>query len=141
MGRSVDYLSNAAIVAYCSPEFMEDGQDESSGYFDWDEFKEDLISQLQQAFPSLEEVDNRWCGRETSIILENGLVEIGLSEYCGLVSVSIRPNLALDPPPYDLANRWINRIKPKFLGIVKIYNGLTSIGRFSNGEQVFETMK
>jgi len=144
MGRSVDYLSNASLVAYCNPSFMEDtedGSEEPSGYFDWQEFRDDIEGQLKEAFPSLSDVKNRWCGRETRIILENNLVEIGISEYCGLVSISILPNNSLDLIPYDLANYWINRIKSRLLSIVKVYNGINRVGTFSNGEGVYENMK
>ena len=39
--------------------------------------------------PSLYEADG-WAGREDRILLQNGHVEIGVSEYCGLAAIWMR---------------------------------------------------
>lgn len=140
MGRSVSYLNHATIVTYCSPEFVDfdKPEEEQIGYFDWDEFRDDLENQLIEAFPSLSSC-KRWEGREDRIFLENNLVEIGIAEYCGLVSVSIRP---LQSDGYyssqGIAENWVNRISKRFKEIVNAYNGLTLIGRASNGEAFYQ---
>ena len=131
MGRSVDYLTYAKYITYKDvSEFDEE--------FDWDYFEQDLIERLQLQFPSLED-DEKWDGGETKIILSNSFVEIGISEYCGLASISVRIN---DGSVYDydynlegLAERFI-----VFVGefIVKNFGDLQRIGGFSDGTSVYE---
>lgn len=131
MSRSVDYLRNASLVAYLSAHELQDE-------LDWEMFVEDIKEQIKSFAPSFTECDS-WDGNETHIILENELAEIGIAEYCGLVSVSIRPKESEGYyDEYDktgLAENFIERIKPKF---EKLGN-LTKVGTFSNGEAIFET--
>lgn len=130
MSRSVDYLTSAEQVIYLSGHDLTDE-------FDWYTFKGDLVSNLQADFKSLTECD-RWDSNEVHIFLENELAEIGLAEYNGLVSLSIR---AKDFEPwYDgdksgLAQRWLEQIAPKFAK----YGDLVKQGTFSNGEAIFIT--
>ena len=129
MSRSVDYLTGAEAVAYIDAGELEDE-------LDWDMFKEDIEQQLISMFPSLDTCD-RWDGRETHIFLENDHAEIGISEYCGLVSVSVRAKDDNEGYGYDrtgLAQKWVERVKDKFLTI----GTLNRVGTFSNGEAVFE---
>ena len=134
MGRSVDYLSNATKVWYCNPTPMEFHED-------WEDFMDNLIESLTYAFPSLHEPSrDRWDGRETKIILENANVEFGLSEYCGLVSLSVRPREDMDTWTPALAERWINQVTHKITEVIKAYNGLKRVGGFSNGESIYQKL-
>jgi hypothetical protein len=135
MGRSVDYLSRSQKVVYIPFEVENEFDSEFDSEFEWDCFYEDLINILCEKYPSLYTVKNKWDGRETRIILENDLCQIGLSEYCGLVSVSIRVNEYYEY--YNIAESWINRINfEKVLN--EKFNALHKIGTFSNGESIYE---
>ena len=158
MGRSVDYLSNANGVTYFdvssmgmqypynseTDEYDEEGEleyDEFMGREDWDTFVSEIQSTLIKKYPSLETVKNRWDGRETSIILENTFCEIGISEYCGLASLSIRQkddNYYLNE---DLAAHWVDQVWDNMVKILRkefsYYTNLYKQGTFSNGEGVY----
>jgi len=134
MGRSVNYLSNADLVLYFDGSFLENE-------FDWEDFKSNLIYKIKKKLKSYNECD-KWDGNETRIFLENELAEIGLSEYCGLCSLSVR----VRDDDYDeyfkegIAKRHIKQIEKSLVKClentgVEILNRL---GTFSNGCGVFE---
>jgi len=147
MGRSVDYLTNALFVAYIDTDDIGWNVDEETGERSYDEwiageqwkmFKEGLIENLQDIAPSLQEPSKkRWDVRETLIILENSHCEIGISEYCGLTSLSIR--IIEDDYHFDgLAEQWIKSVWPKMKAMIdKNYSSLNRVGTFSNGEGVY----
>lgn len=124
MSRSVSYLNNATAVAYIDASDIEDNQE-------WAWFSNDLAGRLKDLFPSLENT-SRWDDHETEIVLENRHCEIAFSEYCGLVSVSLRPLYNDDTD--GLANHWCDQVKDKFLTI----GDLVKIGTFSNGESIYK---
>lgn len=130
MGRSVDYLSNASKVFYV-PFEVEEGEEG----FAWDDFFDNIRYGLKAKFRSLEKCE-RWDGRETRIFLENNLAEVGISEYCGLASISIRPKEGAE----NIGENWINKIATSFEQVIKDNCGETyrKVGSFSNGEGVFE---
>jgi hypothetical protein len=150
MGRSVDYLNRATNVAYFQwPTLFiyneETGIDEETneyeeGYIVTENIQEGIISE----FPEYE-YSKKWDGRETSIILTGYCTEIGLSEYCGLATLSIRiDENELDysnydqneyQAQYDKIEAWINENWAK---ISAGYNEYNKIGTFSNGESVYE---
>ena len=139
MGRSVNYLNNAQRILYLS--FMENEEDEDLAQMYWGDFEEEVKSCFSSC-PSLENpYSERWDNNETKIILENNLAEVGISEYCGLVSVSIQ---ARTEENESLAINWIYKTWP---GICKSFKDhfqgsmLTRLGTFSNGEGVFEVAK
>lgn len=100
----------------------------------WDIFQEDIIEQLRGMFPSLQEpTENKWYDREGLTILENNLVQIVISEYCGLVSLSFVPYC--EEEQEGLANHWISSIWEK---VCKHIGNLRHVGTFSNGEAIFE---
>lgn len=133
MSRSVNYLDGADQVIYLSAHEVEDE-------FDWDLFQENIVEGLKAEFPSLEDADG-WDNRETRIVLENRLAEIGISEYCGLVSVSIRAkyqdgnDYAEEASLAPLAAAWVSRIGDRF----GKFGDLRKVGTFSNGEAIFES--
>lgn len=128
MGRSVSYLSRAQEIAYTHI----DTEDE----FEFEDLVENLKYELKGKYKSLSICENEWEDNETKIILDSTLVQIGVSEYCGLVSISIRPK---DNEHYHLGERWINQnwsnIRSCIGGYCELLNRL---GTFSNGEGVFQ---
>jgi hypothetical protein len=138
MGRSVSYANGSEVVIYAHVEEVyddEDNYDEFGTQFAWDCAIENLVDYSTEAFPSLNTCDE-WLGREDHAILENKLVYVGVSEYCGLVSVWVVPK---DNEYYALGVASANNMKAKLEQIVQNAFGvrLNQIGRFSNGEAVF----
>jgi len=121
MGRSVSVPPAAELVAYKTYE----GEHE----IEWDLLVEDVQEYFKAKYPSLEN-SGEWLGREDRAILENRLVYIGISEYCGLVSVWAVPKEEYA----DLAARFVKQIAPYFQKIGE----LRKIGTASNGEAFFE---
>lgn len=160
MGRSVDYLSRAANVTFLdvssmgmqypynpdTEEYDEDGEleyDEFMGREDWDNLIGEIQAEFASKYPSLN-TSKEWDGRETRIILENTFCEIGISEYCGLASLSIRVNDNLDnygDNKTQLAENWIDQVWDGMLKILDTnfghYTRLNKQGSFSNGEGVY----
>jgi hypothetical protein len=97
--------------------------------FGYDDLVEYVRSYFESKYPSLERI-SEWLDREDRAILENRLVYIGVSEYCGLVSVWVVPKE--DYP--DLTAKFIKTITPYFEKVGE----LRKVGTFSNGEAVFE---
>lgn len=138
MGRSVNYLSRAAHVAYFDVSYMEDS-------YEWDDFKDNITSALTDKYPSLSEETRKWDNNETQIILENTHCEIGLSEYCGLASLSIRVYESdYNWDKLGLAAQWIDKVWPNMLSLLRANVGadqLSRIGTFSNGESIYQKCK
>lgn len=135
MGRSVDYLNNALRVAYVS---YEDTYEDEDGEVVVDEMAfDDLFSDIEWSlvttFPSLNVVRDEWDGRETRIFIRNRLVEFGVSEYCGLVSISVR---VYDEELSGLATNWVDKNWSKIETLVGA--NLRKVGSFSNGEGVYQ---
>jgi len=146
MGRSVNYLDNAEVVLYFP---FEGGEDENGQYdefcasLEWDDTVKNLQAEIIAKLPSYRECD-KWDNRETKIILENNLCHIGISEYCGLVSLSVAPK----NNDYDIWHeqfairhaRQIEKTLAKVLDDLSLKR-LNRIGTFSNGEGVFKLAK
>ena len=112
------------------------------GHDDWDWGTDDMTYQFKEKFPSLYTCSRYEHSDETSIILENSFIEIGVSEYCGLASISMRilPDIenayyAEDRRLLGLATTFANRVAT-WMG--QNIGDLRSVGRFSNGEHVLE---
>ena len=140
MGRSVDYLSNATRVAYMSYEstYTDEDGNECEDEFAFDDLYGNTVCTLKAKYPSLEIVENEYDGNETKIVLESKLVEFGISEYCGLVSLSARPNERYEEYR-GLAEAWINKnwdaIESK---LSEFSDVLHKQGTMSNGCGVFK---
>lgn len=140
MGRSVSYLSNAVCVNYFPwPEYdVTDENDEVTGkqYEDADFVIEDIQNHFIEADSGLSRAD-RWDGREDHIILEGNGVEIALSEYCGLATLSVRVEESDHSDDDTTAEglRWINEHWDK---VSAPWNQWKRIGGFSNGESIYE---
>lgn len=131
MGRSVSTHQHSVATVYLHPEF-EGGDD-----YAFQDFIDDLKDNvLCPKYPSLCACD-RWSGREDHVVLENSQVEISISEYCGLVAVCLAP---LDPGnAFQLAvAERMSKSFHKTLHRMFKSCALESIGRMSNGEQVFQ---
>lgn len=149
MGRSVDYLNNAERVNYFEWPTLSIYDDETDRDIQTDELEdaqyviEDIQEYIRSIFPGFDRC-SRWDGRETHIILEGYGLEIGLSEYCGLASLSVRVDQSvLDycdtdeeaDAEYQKCIAWLN---DNWDEATKYWNRLKKIGTFSNGEGVFE---
>lgn len=151
MGRSVNYLNKAEKVNYFEWPTLSVYDEETDRDIETDEPEEStyVIEDIQETIKSnFPDFDNcsRWDGRETHIILEGYGVEIGLSEYCGLASLSVRVNED-ELECYDLddneayetdRNKVLNWINENWDEASKYWNRLKKIGTFSNGEGVYE---
>jgi hypothetical protein len=122
MGRSVSYASGSIAIAYQYNE-----QDH-----DFEYTIEDIREYAKSLWPSFSNCD-KWLDREDHAMLENKHAYIGISEYCGLISVWLVPK-----NNDNLSSNFCYLIKNKF---VKSFSTLNKIGRFSNGESVFEGVK
>lgn len=147
-----DYTGSEDDSGFCNSngckevamEFTENTEyDQDRGREEWDDFKTNIVEALQAKYPSLEKASG-WDG-ETSIILENTFCEIGIAEYCGCASLSIRPKESdgySDDNVISLAGAWTEKA---WTGMLKAIdkempwaNRLRKLGTFSNGESVFE---
>jgi len=132
MGRSVNYLKNAEFKHYISTENIQDS-------WEWEDFKSDIVSIIKEKYKSFSECDE-WEGNETKIILENNLAIVGISEYCGLTSISIAPKefRYYEKDNTALAIKWINSISDNLEKLLdKNFDCYRKIGTFSNGESVY----
>lgn len=121
---------------------------EPDAKFEWECFTDNIEEILKQRIPSIDILDrkhSRWDGRETRIFAENKLAEFGISEYCGLVSISVRVIEDDYSWKYEaLAKRWIEKVWPGIQdAIAEAFptSALRRIGGFSNGEGVYELVK
>ena len=132
MGRSVDYLKRAQHVAYFDWPCWEDEYGEE--YCEYaHEVIQDIRNVIMERFPEFY-VEDKWDGRETHIILSGYGTEIGLSEYYGLATLSIRVEDDTDDD-VDKVEKWIDENWPS---ISEYYDKYRKVGTFSNGEGVFE---
>lgn len=149
MGRSVDYLNNAERVNYFQwPTLWVYDEDtdtdvETDEYWDAEDIISDIRETITSNYPGFDPC-SRWDGRETHIILEGYGLEIGLSEYCGLATLSVRVDQSvLDycdteeeaDAEYQKCLAWINE---NWDEAAKHWNQYAKIGSFSNGEGVYE---
>lgn len=134
MGRSVSYLRGARRIAYFEwPTWeTEDGGTEYEDHvFVVDDIRENIKAELPEYGN-----EQKWDGRETSIILSGYGTEIGLSEYCGLTSLSVRVNTEeVEGEEIEKVEKWIDDNWDK---ISRFYDEYAKVGSFSNGESVFE---
>lgn len=140
MGRSVSYASGSEVVLYS---YFETTDDEYIDQVNFDDCVENLEWSLMKAFPSLYE-SGKWIGREDRALVENDLVYIGLSEYCGVVSVWVKPKDD-DYRSYvrSFGSRFAHQIENKLKEIVNFAFGvqLLKTGTFSNGESIYCRVK
>ena len=154
MGRSVMTLGGTAIVAYTEFEpshycEVHDGFectdiecDESCDH--GDDYQDCVLDYYQERvtelWPSFQPADD-WVGDELHVIAENAHSIVAVSEYCGLVSISLgakydrRSYTADDSEIGGLGEHWRKQIAAKFLSTFGEY---AKLGTMSNGEGVFQ---
>jgi len=149
MGRSVSYLNNADLVLYFNGDFLsgldEDGEyNEGLAQINWEDFYSNLKYEIKKRFISYDDCD-KWDNNETNIFLENELAEIGLSEYCGLCSLSVRAKDDEFYNSYEKVKEGIakHHVKQIEKSLVKCLENvgvevLNRLGTMSNGIGVFE---
>lgn len=134
MGRSVDYLRHAEYVMYFTPDMSDDAEPE-----DWAWFIESLSAFIRARLKSYRPCE-KWDGNETRILLINDLCEIGVSEYCGMASFSIRVH---EYAEYDamagLARQHAKQVRGSLEKAIQEAGGVlyNKQGTFSNGESVY----
>lgn len=114
MSRSVSYPKSCEVVCFQDVSYIEDE-------WDWMDFIGDIQEQCQENWPSLNECDE-WLDDEDHAILENQHCYIGVSEYCGIVSIWLRSkgeelrasHHAIDSSYAALADTWCARISKRF---------------------------
>jgi len=146
MSRTVSYPSGCTAVCFVDVSgfgYNELGDyDEATGEWDWDDFVEDIKTESLYSWPSLVP-SQEWLGwgrkREDRVLIENNHAYIGVSEYCGLAAVWLKPkDDSVDGTWADtsgIAQHWCEQISPKFN---KLFGQLRKVGTFSNGEAVYE---
>ena len=145
MGRSVNFKAGAEKVLYLHVDHDSDADDFQVEQ-DWADFKHDLVYNLQNAFPSLGEPNHPQIEDRGEVwsFLDNKLVTLWLSSYCGLVSVSITINQFdswYEGDKTGLAKQWLNQNDKKLIeAVYATWNStpVRKIGNFSNGEGLFE---
>lgn len=135
MGRSVSYASGSEIVLYS---YVDNTGDDYLDQIIFDDCVDYLQSSLIESFPSMYESDE-WVGREDRALTENRLVYVGISEYCGTISVWVKPKNDYDAYVQSFGSRFARQIEDKLKIIVRNAFGvrLSRIGKFSNGESVY----
>lgn len=135
MGRSVSYPTGA-IVAFRMIDEVED-----DWHWAYESLVEDIVATARSCLPSLEPFDG-WRGREDRILLRNAFADCGVSTYCGLAAIWIveRDDSLYWEADYQnarsgRAQQWLTQVSDKF---IKAFGELRLVGRFSNGEAIFE---
>jgi hypothetical protein len=133
VGRSVSYANGSEVILYTHFNYDED---EFVNELNWEDSIGNLVYGVKRKFKSFDTCDE-WLGREDKAILENSLAYIGVSEYCGLVSVWVKPK---DDETYNLGVNFAHKIRKNLEKIVENSFGvrLVKVGHFSNGECLFE---
>jgi hypothetical protein len=147
MGRSVSYhgtpilyLAGITFGEYVHNDDPDVERDEDGNpvcdYWDFDEFIDDLRNVVLERYPSFYSC-SKWPGREDHALLENKHALLGVSEYCGLISVWIAPD---NPDRPELADAWISSIlrnlKAHLIARFRSF-ACVKMGTFSNGESVY----
>ena len=133
MGRSVSYLSGAREVCYFEWPHSVDEEDMDVIFEEAEDVINDIKYWIQDIHPNFERVD-RWADREDHIILEGYGTQIGLSEYCGMATLSIRVDPDTDDSQVKDIEDWIGE---NWAAMSVPWNQIKRIGGFSNGESVY----
>ena len=139
MGRSVSYPTGS-VVAF---RLLDDSEDDDADWV-YECLVDDIIDTTKAAFPSFETFDG-WRGREDRILLRNAFADCGISTYCGLAAIWLIERddarfweADFFHPRAARARHWIAQVAPRF---EQMFGKLKMVGRFSNGEAVFERQK
>lgn len=131
MGRSVSVPSGAVATVYLNVRELDPD-------YEWGEFVDSLRDNVIRHYPSFYDA-SYWLDREDHAILENYYAMVVVSEYMGLVSVSLVPK-DHDPKSESWcrvnAPRWRERLHKAYGSMA-----LRKIGTMSNGESVYEWVR
>jgi hypothetical protein len=136
MGRSVSYPAGS-VVAF---RLLDDGEDAD---VDWayECLVDEIIDTAKATFPSFERFEG-WRGREDRILLRNAFADCGISTYCGLAAIWLAERddaryweADLYNPRVPRARHWLAQVSGRF---IDLFGELRMVGRFSNGEAIFE---
>lgn len=123
MSRGVSYATGSCAVTYYDVSWM--GQLDN-GDFDSDlnhihfyDFLGYLKENLKKEYPSLVDCDE-WLSNEDHVILENYFVQVGVSEYCGMLSLwmveqDMNQGYQGEEALYNLQRRWISKVSDGFI--------------------------
>ena len=144
MGRSVSYLDRAITIIYFTADWLNTEEDIAISEMNWEDFEYNLTATIINKLKSYCKVEE-WDNRETKIFLKNELCNIGISEYCGLYSLSVS---AIDYDGYykeeiskiNFAQHHAKQIKNTLCKALKDcgVDVLNRLGTFSSGEAVYE---
>lgn len=137
MGRSVATPSNAVATIYLD---ISGDVDHDTGEFDWEWFIDDIRDVIKERYGTFEDEDT-WMGGEIRTILENGHARIAVSDYCGIVSVSLVP---VEDHENHLAKNWCDRISNGFYSHMADRYPKTALirqGTMSNGVSVYRPIE
>lgn len=154
MGRSVLTHPRAVVVAYTSwdtsyEEYIEGWDDDpdmmpsEQVYYDfyapedWRDTQEWFVEQCQDMWPSLWET-SRYPHDEVHTVLENNLIEISVSEYCGLTALCIAPRNDIEDSLSGLAIHVAEQMEAKF---DKAFNTYYRVATFNDGTSMYEEAK
>lgn len=135
---NTEYLAECAECGADLFDFTgEVARDEFDYLVDW------IREEFTTAFPSMAECD-RWargCGAmdELRCIVANELCDVYVSEYCGMVAISVVPTGCDDcwDNTTGIARHWCATYAAD---VLDRFNEYRRIGTFSNGESVYETV-
>ena len=134
MSRSVSYPANCTWVLFTH---FDQGEDEDTSSWEWQEFLGSLRWDLEHTFPSVY-FCHKWLDREDHAIAENHFCYFGISEYCGLVAFWCLPKDDDYRDKPELARHWASQIERKCAAMLAKHGPqLECIGRASNGEAFY----
>lgn len=135
MGRSIETVGENVIYFDCC-DYEE---------FEFDDLIAGLTYGLMAKYDSFDEPRRSFVSypyRENRILVENYLVQVSISEYCGCGAISVFVSKDLDYRiPEVLAEHWLAQVFPGIAKIVSEYvKVIRRVGRFSNGISVYEAV-
>jgi len=141
MGRSVNYLNNAETVIYFTADWINESEDSYLSQLNYEDFIMNLLCEIKSKLKSYTEVNNSWDNRETKIILENELCNIGISEYCRgwSLSVAIKEDIYSQYCKDNIAKNHAIKIQKTLEKCLENAGGkiMYKLGTFSNGNNVY----
>lgn len=135
MGRSVATPSNSVTDA-----FFLLGDDIVDNH-EFEDVIQNLTERVCRRFPSMRPTRG-WLERESRIIAENEHGQVTVSEYCGIVAVSLVPQDFYDAHLRNIGVSWCCQISDAFRTLInENFHGLRPVARASNGEMAYKRVR